>query len=349
MAQQDSASIVVKNVVRNQFFILPLVVRSVETDWTFGVASALTFRTNKQDTNLRSSSEQLAALYSINKQLIIIQNGRIFFPEENYILEHQLSYSDFPDKFWGLGAKAKEADLENYTFSQMYLQTRLLKKITNRIYVGMQYEVQKLFKVDYKQGGLIEQQDVLGRQGYLASGAGISLVWDNRNHAFVPNKGLFAEVYLSRFDKSLGSDFNYTNLRLNAKQFLPVFNAQNVIALELLAQFNYGDVPLRSLATIGGNNSMRGYYSGRYRDKNALTFQAEYRFPIWRRFGGVVFGATGDVANKPENFQLNSFKFAYGAGLRFAINRKEKLNMRVDYGLTADGNNGFYLQLTEAF
>jgi outer membrane protein assembly factor BamA len=350
LAQQDSAAIVVKSSqISSQFFVLPLVVRSVETDWTFGIASAYTFRTNKGDSLLRASNEELAFLYSINKQLILIQSGRIFFPEENYILEHQLSYSDFPDKFWGLGTNAKEANLENYTFKQMYLQARVLKKITKHIYVGLQYELQKVFRVDYKAGGLFEQENVLGRQSYLTSGAGLSLVWDNRNHAFVPSSGLFAEIYLSRFDKSLQSDFNYTNLRMNVKKFFPLFNQRNVLALEALAQLNYGDVPLRSLASIGGSNNMRGYYNGRFRDENSLALQAEYRFPVWRRFSGVAFCATGNVANLPSKFQLNQFKFAYGAGLRFAINRKEKLNIRADYGFTADGNSGFYLQLSEAF
>ncbi len=349
-AQFDSTSDAQKlRQSRNQFFVLPLIVRSVETDWTFGIASAYTFRTDKRDSLLRASNEELAMLYSINNQLILLQSGRIFFPEENYILEHQLTYSSFPDKFWGLGNQSKETNLENYTFKQIYLQARLLKKITKHIYVGMQYEMQRLFRVEYVAGGLFERENVIGRQPYLISGTGISLVWDNRNHAFVPNKGLFAEIFVSRFDKALQSDYNYTNLRLNVKKFFPLFNKQNVLAMEALAQLNFGDVPLRSLASIGGSNSMRGYYSGRFRDENSIAVQAEYRFPVWRRFSGVAFCATGNVANTASHFQLNSFKFTYGAGVRFAINRKEKLNLRADYGFTADGNSGFYLQLSEAF
>ena len=53
-----------------------------------------------------------------------------------------------------------------------------------------------------------------------------------------------------------------------------------MLALQAYAFINNGDVPLRSLASLGGANSMRGYYDGRYRDKDQIVFQAEYRVPV---------------------------------------------------------------------
>ena len=94
---------------------------------------------------------------------------------------------------------------------------------------------------------------------------------------------------------------------------------------------------------------MRGYYDGRYKDLDQMIFQAEYRFPIYKRFSAVAFGGTGSVAKNFADYALNDFKYSYGGGIRFAVDTKEKLNIRVDYGIGQGRNSGLYLQLGEAF
>jgi len=49
------------------------------------------------------------------------------------------------------------------------------------------------------------------------------------------------------------------------------------------------------------------------------------------------------------DINFEHFKYSYGGGLRVALNQKEKLNLRLDYGLAKGGSQGFYLQLGEAF
>lgn len=73
------------------------------------------------------------------------------------------------------------------------------------------------------------------------------------------------------------------------------------------------------------------------------------RFPIHKRISGVLFGSVGDVSDNLSGFSPLNFKYAYGTGLRFAVNKTERLNIRVDYGFGAKGNSGLYFQLGEAF
>ena len=113
---------------------------------------------------------------------------------------------------------------------------------------------------------------------------------------------------------------------------------------------NLGDeIPIRSIATLGGSNRMRGYYEGRFRDKQMLVLQSEARLPVYKRFGAVVFGGLGDVGKTIGDFSLADLKYSYGGGLRFAVNKTEKLNIRIDYGITGNGSSGLYFQLGEAF
>jgi hypothetical protein len=50
-----------------------------------------------------------------------------------------------------------------------------------------------------------------------------------------------------------------------------------------------------------------------------------------------------------KEYAINDFKYSFGGGLRIALNKSERLNLRIDYGSTKDGTNGLYFQIGEAF
>ena len=355
LAQSDSVSLP-HEPVPNQLLktrntlILPLVARSIETDWSFGVAASFTFRFSRHDTLTRTSNTQALVLYSLRKQFITAINGTTYFPGERIILNHQLSYSSFPDKFWGLGKQAPEKNEEAYTFKQYYVYLHFQRKLQNRVFAGLLYEYQRLLAVDYQPGGLFDQLTVVGRNPYHISGAGLSLTYDSRNNAFAPDRGGFLQVFFNHFAPAFGSDFRYTNYVVDFRRFLTIYRRQ-VLAIQAYGFFNSGDVPLRSLASFGGSNSMRGFYDGRYRSKNQVVAQAEYRVPLFWRLGAVGFAGIGNVGNRVGDLNFNELKYSYGGGVRVALNKKERLNLRIDYGWgVGEGlSNGLYFQLGEAF
>jgi outer membrane protein assembly factor BamA len=214
--------------------------------------------------------------------------------------------------------------------------------------LGVLYEYQRVFNVDYPAGGLFDQQNVPGRYGYHVSGFGLSLTYDTRNNAFSPDKGTMAQLYFDHFAPLFGSDYQYTNWVIDIRRFVRIFE-QQVLAVQVFGSFNTGETPLRSLSYLGGANTMRGYYAGRYRDKNAAVIQAEYRVPLFWRIGAVGFADVGNVGPTLDYINFRHFKYSYGGGLRVALNQKEKLNLRLDYGIAKGSSQGFYLQLGEAF
>lgn len=330
--------------------ILPLVARSIETDWSLGVAGSFTFRFNRRDSLTRTSNTQALALYSLRKQFIAAINGTTYFPGERIILNYQLSYSDFPDKFWGLGKDAPDRQEEAYAFRQYYTYLHFQRKLRDRVFLGAVYEYQRLLAVDYLPGGLFDQLQVAGRDPYHISGAGLSLTYDSRNNAFAPDKGGFLQVFFNHFSPAFGSNFQYTNYVIDFRRFLRIYQ-QQVLAIQAYGFFNTGEVPLRSLASFGGSNSMRGFYDGRYRSKNQVVAQAEYRVPLFWRLGAVGFVGVGNVGNHLQDLNVQELKYSYGGGVRVALNRKERLNLRVDYGWGAGQgtSHGLYFQLGEAF
>ena len=94
---------------------------------------------------------------------------------------------------------------------------------------------------------------------------------------------------------------------------------------------------------------MRGYYRGRYRERNLIAMQAEYRMPLVGRLGAVFFGGYGEVAHELRGFELQRFKRSLGLGARFLFSRADQLHLRVDFGFGEEGFSGVYINVGEAF
>ncbi|MNL63506.1 hypothetical protein D3C87_1876490 [compost metagenome] len=104
---------------------------------------------------------------------------------------------------------------------------------------------------------------------------------------------------------------------------------------------------------MGNDEMMRGYYTGRYRDRNLLAAQAELRYRYNNRFGAAVFGGGGQVFEN-GGFAVKNFKPSYGAGGRYFFDPEKGLSVRLDYGIGEKRANekrqtGFYISLAEAF
>ena len=100
------------------------------------------------------------------------------------------------------------------------------------------------------------------------------------------------------------------------------------------------------LARLGGNYRMRGYYEGRYTDRDMITVQAELRQKIWRRIGCVVWGGAGNVFPTLADFRWSQTLPNYGAGLRWEF--KNRVNVRFDFGFGRK-TSGFLFNVNEAF
>ena len=55
------------------------------------------------------------------------------------------------------------------------------------------------------------------------------------------------------------------------------------------------------------------------------------------------------MAQEFIKFDFTELKYSYGMGLRFLFNKKQKINLRMDFGFGQDGNSGVYFGIEEAF
>jgi hypothetical protein len=334
----------------HHFIGFPVILHSPELTWAFGAAGSYYFKFSHKDSLIRTSFVQALGIATLRQQLVLGFDATIFFPNEAYILRIHGSVSRFPDRFWGLGNNSLSEDKEKYSISQYYIFPQLLRNVYRKFYVGAAYESQNVFAFEYGNPGgesIFDTQNVAGRKGSFTSGLGCLLLWDNRNNAFSSSKGFYFQYYINQFSQVLGSKFNYLSQILDVRKFVEL-NRNSVFACQFLGNFNNGDVPVRSMANIGSSSIMRGYYEGRYTDKNLMAVQGEWRQHVYGRLGLVAFGGVGRVAGSFSEFSFSGLKPSYGSGVRLAIDKLEKLNARLDFGFGTQ-SHGVYLNLAEAF
>jgi outer membrane protein assembly factor BamA len=317
-----------------------------ETRWYVGGVALFTYKIYK-DTITRTTNFKIEFNYTQNKQSILSSHYNIFLRGDSYYFFGDNSFQKFPENFWGIGSNTPDSNLERYDAYRLELNNSFLKQIRKNIYVGPTYRMQYIYKITPLSGGILESDNITGAKGGLSSGLGYTINWDKRDNILNPGKGLFFSLSNIYFGKAFKSDFSFVRIEADLRKYLRVY-PRHILALQAYGIFNRGNPPFRLMALMGGENMMRGYYQGRYRDKNYLAFQAEYRMPVWKIFGLTGFTSAGDVASSISSFAIGNFKLLYGLGIRIKVDKRDNVNLRFDYAM-GKNTSGLYVVFGEAF
>lgn len=159
--------------------------------------------------------------------------------------------------------------------------------------------------------------------------------------------------YQFRLDSYTDRDFDQYSFRkttIDLQQFVPLLFGHRVFAVRALAVLsdtsNGQVVPFYLSPTYGGLNVGRGYPTFRFRDRNLLALQGEYRYQINRLMSGAIFVDSGQVAPRVGALEWSQFKTTYGTGVRFGAFGAAAL--RFDLALGGDGPT-FIFGLGHAF
>ncbi len=337
-----------KFIRKSSLIPIPIVYYTPETRWAGGVAALYTFRFRRQTDDERPSQITLGLAYTQEKQVLIYLPFQFFFKEETWQAYGELGYYKYVYQYFGTGNDTRKADKESYDVVYPRIRLNLLKALAPNHYFGLRYWWDNYNITRRKTGGLLDQPTVQGNTGGTISGAGLVYNFDNRNHLFSPSAGFWAEAEMFFNRRELGSDFDFTRFSLDATGYFP-FGKSGVLALNAWVVSMGGKVPFQQLAFIGGPRKMRGYFEGRFRDKNLWTIQLEYRMKLYKRLGGVVFGAAGAVGPELHTLPGQRPHATFGTGLRFMLSTRDKINLRLD--VAANDSGGFfpYLTVKEAF
>ena len=336
-----------KDAFKAHLIAIPFIYYTPETKLAFGGGGVLNFRAGRNKEQTRASSIWAFGAYNLAKQFQVAVKPEIYFERNRFFLRGILLFERTPQKFFGIGNDMPPSALESYTPRIVTVQVGVKKKLLGHFFAGLQYEFEQMTMEKVEPGGMLDSEDIPGSRGGLLSGFGVSLDWDTRDAVIFPRKGMFFQFTADTYGAMTGSDFSFTSVKIDLREYVPVA-ANQVLALQALLRSAGGEVPFYKLALLGGDSLMRGYYKGRYRDKDILAVQAEYRVKVTRRIGVVGFAGVADVFPSFADLNLNDIKYSLGTGVRYMVNKREGTNLRMDMAW-GKRSFGLYFTAQEAF
>ena len=143
---------------------------------------------------------------------------------------------------------------------------------------------------------------------------------DWRTSPSYSRKGGFYGATLEAFKDS---DEFYTFEKLTAEviQHLPILRQNWVLSFRGRMETVLNDddnVPFYLLPMLGSGRTLRGYETGRFRDRHSILTSAEFRWIVNRlALDMAFFYDAGKVTNRREDLDFDGLKSDYGIGVRF--------------------------------
>jgi hypothetical protein len=340
---------------KSSFVVLPILTSAPETGVEVGGAGLYSFYT---DTSKASHTR----VSNIFPYVSITTKGQTHFsvsstywsPKNIFNYTASISYINYPFNFYGIGNNTRKADADLVDEKRFKLSLSAQKLVTKNLYAGFVFGGYNYAYSDNTPAGVFNTDpSVEDRSGGAGAYLGPSLIYDSRDNNTYTTRGAIITGYYNIMHGLFGSN-NYIGgfFNIEYSQFF-LLSKKFVLGLDIQEQSLTGGMsPFYLLPALGNDEMMRGYYNGRYRDRNLIAGQTELRYRISDRIGIVGFLGTGEVAH--EMFSINTLKPDYGGGIRYFFDTEKGLSIRADYGIAekAPGEarqTGFYIGLGQAF
>jgi hypothetical protein len=131
-------------------------------------------------------------------------------------------------------------------------------------------------------------------------------------------------VSLDNYSDQTADRYSFNRWEVDLQQYLPILTPSRLIALRANAVGVIPDagqeVPFYLQPTLGGSHSIRAYPHQRFRDRNSLLLQAEYRFVLNDFMTGAVFYDTGKVAfDRDDLWNVDGMRNDYGISFKLGF------------------------------
>lgn len=266
----------------------------------------------------------------------------------------------YPQNTWGLGGGTPEFNkfVVNYNYFRFYQSA--LKRITSYLYAGVGYNMDVYADIETEDPGALQKftkypYGTASDHTSISSGFTANLLYDSRNNPFNPLPGAYTSVVYRVNGYAFGSDANWQSIYIDLRKYISLTHTKkhNVLAFWTYYWKAFGTgIPYLNLPSIGWDpyqRSGRGIEQNRYRGKELIYFETEYRRDITNNglLGFVLFANVNSVG-EPTTNRFTYWRPAGGAGLRIKFNKQSGTNIAIDYGIS-QGYSAIILGLGEAF
>jgi len=229
--------------------------------------------------------------------------------------------------FYGIGPNSTTANRADFAFEQPYAGARFKVKPTRRLWVlGGSADVARWSFNDPT--GIAPSVDSVYTPATLP-GLGITTTFvhsqatvgfDWRPAQAYARRGGFYSITAHDYTDN-DSRFGFRRVDYRVTQHFPILRESWVLSLngQASATFNKDgqQVPFYMLPYLGGGSTLRGYSSHRFRDRDSVLIQGEWRIMVNRFMDTAVFYDAGKVASRHSEMNFHDLRTDYGFGARF--------------------------------
>ncbi len=333
------------------FAIYPAIVYQPETRLQLGLVGFIVISDEEdaQQEFYRPTSISPYILYTLNNQFISSVDYEGYL-NNGWLVRANPRFLDYPDFYYGIGIDSKLENEERFDDTFFQLEAAVLNEKKPNFFIGGRVDFRTDRLSSFDEDGRLVVDRPTGIGGGQILGIGPAMIWDTRSNVLWPTSGHLLNVELSYFTDALGMDYEYGRYLIDYRRYKSLWNEKNVLAFQARLNGRTGNnVPFYAMPRLGGDEQLRGISNRNlYRDNNSIYMQAELRKDLFWRFGGVLFAGTGTVFQDWGN-PIEQMRVVYGLGGRMQALRDQKLNIRVDFGFSQDGQNALYVSIKEAF
>ncbi|HVD92547.1 MAG TPA: hypothetical protein VNC21_09710 [Vicinamibacterales bacterium] len=273
---------------------------------------------------------QLKAVYSIRhfKLLQARYDSRSFW-EERVRLFARARYQDAPElPVFRLGQESPRLKVD-YGERKRELSGRLLARLSPLVRLSSGFGMERYSTT----GGRIEKEDELEgrtlpdipplpgidtRPWYAHTF--VSAAVDSRPSTDYSRRGGVLEAAVHDYHDQEDGLQSFERFELTAEQLVPMFAGHGVLDVSAQTWVSHtagaAVVPFFLMPTLGGGDLLRGYGSYRFRDRDALLLQAEYRWAIHKMIDVAGLYEVGKVAPGVKGLSFRHSARSFAAGIR---------------------------------
>lgn len=326
-----------------KFAAIPLVNYSNTTGASFGVLGQMYYKVNQNDTVSPTSSTGVFGIYTTNHTYFAAAFQRLYLKEDNWRIMLAAGLGNINFQYWQelpiIGGDFISFSTKA-TFAMLIVERRIYKKL----YFGIS-SVYTEAKTEFDVPDFLP--DAWRYDDRNMNNLGYQFNFDMREHQINPYGGYNIEFKNAFYRKWMKSDNNFERFELTYNHYYKIRNERNIVATRIKAIISIGDVPFQGQSVVG-QDDIRGYSEGKYRNNQVYAIQAEYRWRFSKKFGMVGFLGFATAIEGLGKISEGELLPGVGLGFRYLMIPSERINVGIDVAMGKD-DWGLYFRIGEAF
>ena len=323
--------------------VVPIIDYNTTFSLSLGAVGQAFYKLNPDDTISPSSSTGIFGIYTLNSTYFLGAFQKIHMAEDRWriLLAGGLGSVNF--QYW------QELPIEGGSFigfntEAKFAAARVERKVFDMLYAGASLVYASTLTA-YELPEWVP--DSLRSEEITMHNFGYQLNYDRRDHQYNPHGGYHVIFKHSIFPERLNGGSTFHSFAIIYNHYFRIPDERHILATRFRADISAGEVPFQGQHVVG-QDDIRGYTSGKYRDNQVYALQAEYRWRFSKRFGAVGFFGMATATENLESLAENKLLPGGGIGIRYLMLSEERINIGLDLAFGKE-DWGLYFRIGEAF